>query len=97
MNCEILADMHVLLAPIQIGGGAPQKIADALSFGHLVFTTELGLQPFVEFERKLIFPVDEINAFSLLNGRIENWGDVEKTYDEYFASTELVSIGNGHG
>lgn len=44
-----LAEMHVLLAPIQSGSGVPLKIADALCAGHLILASAFGAASYPEF------------------------------------------------
>jgi len=51
----VMAGCDVLLAPVLLGSGAPIKIADALSYGHYVITTESVASVYLEFIGERIF------------------------------------------
>lgn len=84
-----LDNMDVQIAPIALGSGAPLKIADALSHGHFVITSDLASGPYEEFvNNRIIIESDIPIAISKIFKISMREGDTN-SYTAYFERNSL--------
>jgi len=81
---KALENMHILIAPIQTGSGAPIKISDALSSGHFVVTTRLGAASYSEFEGEHLFVSDDLE--DVIDHMLSAPPRTFAAYDKYIAA-----------
>lgn len=90
---DILKKTDFLFCPVGIGSGTPVKIAEALSYGVPVITTEFGATSFKEFRNRMIFIIKDTESLDEVLARIKfaRIDRIKKAYQAYH-SNALKSV-----